>query len=48
MSGKIDISQLNTPPEKHEFDVAKYFLLVEMMLFLLNQVVFQRLTHRIY
>ena len=23
--GKIDISQLNTPPEKHEFETAKYF-----------------------
>ena len=25
MSGKIDISQLNTPPEKDEFGTAKYF-----------------------
>ena len=25
MSGKIDISKLNTPPEKHELDTAKYF-----------------------
>ncbi len=25
MSGKIDISQLNTPPEKHEFETAKFF-----------------------
>ena len=25
MSGKIDISQLNTPPEKHEFATARYF-----------------------
>ena len=25
MIGKIDISQLNTPPEKHEFETAKYF-----------------------
>ena len=24
-TGKIDISQLNTPPEKHEFDTAKFF-----------------------
>lgn len=24
-TGKIDISQLNTPPEKHEFETAKYF-----------------------
>ena len=24
-SGKIDISELNTPPEKHEFETAKYF-----------------------
>ncbi len=23
--GKIDISNLNTPPEKHEFETAKYF-----------------------
>ena len=23
--GKIDISELNTPPEKHEYDTAKYF-----------------------
>ena len=23
--GRIDISQLNTPPEKHEFETAKYF-----------------------
>lgn len=23
--GKIDISQLNTPPEKHEFETAKFF-----------------------
>lgn len=23
--GLIDISQLNTPPEKHEFETAKYF-----------------------
>ena len=23
--GKIDISQLNSPPEKHEFDTAKFF-----------------------
>ena len=23
--GKIDISQLNTPPEKHEFESAKFF-----------------------
>lgn len=23
--GSIDISQLNTPPEKHEFETAKYF-----------------------
>ena len=27
MSGTIDISQLNTPPEKHEFETAKYFAL---------------------
>ena len=25
MTGKIDISALNVPPEKHEFDTAKYF-----------------------
>ena len=25
MSGIIDISQLNTPPEKHELETAKYF-----------------------
>ena len=25
MSGIIDISNLNTPPEKHELDTAKYF-----------------------
>lgn len=25
MSGTIDISHLNTPPEKHEFETAKYF-----------------------
>lgn len=25
MSGTIDISQLNTPPEKHEFETVKYF-----------------------
>lgn len=25
MSGKIDISGLNTVPEQHEFEVAKYF-----------------------
>ena len=25
MSGKIDISQLNTPPEKHELATAKFF-----------------------
>ncbi len=25
MKGVIDISQLNTPPENHEFEVAKYF-----------------------
>ena len=25
MSGTIDISQLNTPPEKHEFEAAKFF-----------------------
>ena len=24
-TGKIDISQLNTPPEKHEFATAKFF-----------------------
>lgn len=24
-TGTIDISQLNTPPEKHEFETAKYF-----------------------
>ena len=24
-TGKIDISQLNTPPEKHEFETARYF-----------------------
>ena len=23
--GKIDVSQLNTPPEKHEFETAKFF-----------------------
>ena len=23
--GRIDISALNTPPEKHEFEMAKYF-----------------------
>jgi len=23
--GKIDISELNTPPEKHEYETAKYF-----------------------
>lgn len=23
--GRIDISELNTPPEKHEYDTAKYF-----------------------
>ena len=23
--GRIDISQLNTPPEKHEFETAKFF-----------------------
>ena len=23
--GRIDVSALNTPPEKHEFEVAKYF-----------------------
>lgn len=25
MRGKIDVSELNTVPEKHEFDVARYF-----------------------
>ena len=25
MSGKIDISKLKTPPEKHELETAKYF-----------------------
>lgn len=25
MPGKIDVSQLNTPPEKHEFETAKFF-----------------------
>ena len=25
MSGRIDISELNSVPEKHEFDVARYF-----------------------
>lgn len=25
MGGRIDISQLDTPPEKHEFETAKYF-----------------------
>ncbi len=25
MSGMIDISQLNAPPEKHEFETAKFF-----------------------
>ena len=25
MAGIIDISKLNTPPEKHEFETAKYF-----------------------
>ena len=25
MSGTIDISQLNTPPEKHEFEAAKFY-----------------------
>ena len=25
MAGKIDISALNTPPEKNEFETAKYF-----------------------
>ena len=25
MSGTIDISQLNTPPEQHEFETAKFF-----------------------
>lgn len=25
MSGKIDISKLNVPPEKHELETAKYF-----------------------
>ena len=25
IKGSIDISQLNTPPEKHEFETAKYF-----------------------
>lgn len=29
MIGKIDISQLNTPPEKHEFETAKFFALRE-------------------
>jgi len=23
--GKIDISELNVPPEKHEYETAKYF-----------------------
>ena len=23
--GRVDISELNTPPEKHEYDTAKYF-----------------------
>ncbi len=26
--GKIDVSQLNTPPEKHEFETAKFFSLM--------------------
>ena len=25
MIGKVDISRLNTPPEKHEFETAKFF-----------------------
>ncbi len=25
MKGKIDISRLSTPPQKHEFETAKYF-----------------------
>ncbi len=25
VEGRIDISQLNTPPEKHEYETAKYF-----------------------
>ena len=25
MSGKVDISKLKTPPEKHELETAKYF-----------------------
>ncbi len=25
MSGTIDISQLNTPPEKHDFEAAKFY-----------------------
>ena len=25
ITGKIDISELDTPPEKHEFETAKYF-----------------------
>ena len=25
ITGKIDISVLNVPPEKHEFDTAKFF-----------------------
>ena len=25
MSGIVDVSQLNTPPEKHELDTAKFF-----------------------
>ena len=38
MLGKIDISELNTPPEQAEFETAKYFAVLGKVLLLFDLV----------